>query len=141
MISEVSGWSAWELAYQSRSGPPHQPWLEPDIRDVLTDLARGGRVTDVVIVPVGFVSDHMEVLYDLDVEAKQHADHLGLNVVRAQTAGTHPRFVRMIRQLVVERMACNTARERPALGRLGPAHDVCPVDCCRPGRPLPDPPD
>ena len=81
-----------------------------------------------VIVPIGFISDHMEVKYDLDTEAQQLCQQLGLNMVRAGTAGTHPEFVEMIRELILERMSDNP--ERPALGSLGPSHDVCPEDCC-----------
>ena len=81
-----------------------------------------------VVVPIGFISDHIEVLYDLDTEAQQTCDELGVNMVRAATVGTHPRFVRMIRELIVERMA--GAADRPALGKLGASHDVCPEDCC-----------
>jgi ferrochelatase len=118
----------WQLVYQSRSGPPQQPWLEPDIGDALTETAKtGGK--DVVVVPIGFISDHIEVLYDLDDEAKHKADALDLNLIRAGTVGTHPRFVRMIRELVQERLASRP--ERLALGPLGPSHDICPTDCCR----------
>lgn len=124
----------WQLVYQSRSGPPTQPWLEPDICDYLKSVAANQTITDVVVVPVGFISDHMEVLFDLDTEAKQVSEQLGLNMIRAATVGTHPRFVRMIRELILERM---TGAERPALGTLGPSHDVCPSDCCPSGRPRP----
>ena len=117
----------WELVYQSRSGSPTQPWLEPDVNDHLRKLAAEG-VRDVVIVPIGFISDHMEVLYDLDTEAKQTAASLSMNMVRVETVGTHPRFVQMIRELIVERIS--GAADRPALGSLGPNHDVCPDDCC-----------
>lgn len=118
---------AWELAYQSRSGPPSQPWLEPDVCDRLRALAADG-VRDVVVVPIGFISDHMEVLYDLDTEAADVARQLGINLVRAATVGTHPRFVSMIRELIVERT--QPGSERRALGTQGPSHDVCPVACC-----------
>jgi ferrochelatase len=123
------------LVYQSRSGPPTQPWLEPDVGDVLKELAAAGDVKDVVLVPVGFISDHMEVLFDLDHEAHDLAGELGIHFVRAGTVGTHPRFVRMIRELVEERM---NGSEKQALGDLGPNHDVCPVDCCKyePRRPV-----
>lgn len=117
----------FQLAFQSRSGPPQVPWLEPDILDVLDDLARDG-VLDVVLVPIGFISDHMEVLFDLDHEAKERAAALGINLVRAGTAGVHPAFVGMIRDLMVERMTVNP--ERPALGDRGPNHDFCPANCC-----------
>jgi len=118
---------AWSLVYQSRSGPPSQPWLEPDIVDHLEALAAEG-AQDVVVAPIGFISDHMEVVYDLDLEAKTRAGELGLNMVRAGTVGTHPRFVRMIRELVLERLS-----EEPTRlwrGSRGPAPDVCPADCC-----------
>jgi ferrochelatase len=115
------------IVYQSRSGPPSQPWLEPDVGDVLKELAPNN-VKDVVVVPVGFISDHMEVLYDLDHEAHDLAGELGMNLVRAGTVGTHPRFVQMIRELVEERLA---GGEKLALGSRGPSHDVCPVDCCK----------
>ena len=124
---------AWKLVYQSRSGPPNQPWLEPDVVDYLEQLSTKESVQDAVVVPIGFISDHMEVLYDLDTEAADRCQELGMNMVRAATAGTHPRFVSMIVDLILERM--NPGCERPALGSLGPSHDVCPVDCCLSGRP------
>jgi ferrochelatase len=124
----------WNLAYQSRSGPPQQAWLEPDIGDYLTQLKSSSPLTDVVIVPVGFLSDHIEVLYDLDIDVKQQAERMGVNIVRAATAGIHPRFVRMIRELVEERMSDDPVGPRPAVGLLGPSHDVCPADCCLSGR-------
>jgi ferrochelatase len=121
----------WHLVYQSRSGPPQQPWLEPDIGDFL----RGAAAKDVIVVPIGFISDHLEVLYDLDTEAKQLCDELDINMVRAATVGTHPRVIRMIRELVEERMT--DAPNRLALGTHGPSHDVCPDECCiyTPSRP------
>jgi ferrochelatase len=126
---------AWQLAYQSRSGPPSQPWLELDVGDALRELALNA-TRDVIVVPIGFISDHLEVLFDLDIEAKKLSMELGLDMVRAATAGTDARFVAMIRELVLERV--EPGRERRALGALGPSHDVCPVDCClpppRPGR-------
>jgi ferrochelatase len=121
----------WELVYQSRSGPPSQPWLEPDIVDHLRALARDG-ARDVVVSPIGFVADHMEVLFDLDVQARRAANDLGLHMVRAATVGTDPRFISMIRELVLERLV--SGRERRALGSLGPRADVCPPDCCPPPR-------
>lgn len=129
LTAELAGHPEHLTAYQSRSGPPTQPWLEPDINDLLRSFAAKG-VRDTVVVPIGFVSDHMEVIYDLDDEAQKTAAAVGLNLVRAGTVGTHPRFVRMIRELVEERIAGHV--ERPALGMLGPCHDVCPVDCCLP---------
>jgi ferrochelatase len=117
----------FQIAFQSRSGPPHIPWLEPDILDVLDRLPEEG-VRDVVLVPIGFISDHMEVLFDLDHEAKERAQTLGITLVRAGTAGVHPAFVRMIRDLIVERMTANP--DRPALGDRVPNHDFCPMRCC-----------
>lgn len=118
---------AWRLVFQSRSGPPTQPWLEPDVGDYLRQTRSAG-TTDVVLVPLGFVSDHMEVLFDLDYEAKHIAEEIGLNLVRAGTVGVHPKFVSMIRELIAERLGLIT--EKRALGPSGPSHDVCPVDCC-----------
>ena len=103
----------WKLVYQSRSGPPTQPWLEPDIADHIRTLHAEGR-RDLVIAPIGFVSDHMEVLYDLDTEAAELCEKLGIHMERAKTAGTHPEFVRMIRDLI-----------------LGPAQ-ICAPGCCPP---------
>jgi ferrochelatase len=119
------------LVYQSRSGGPTQTWLEPDICDYLTRLGAAGQVRDVVIVPIGFISDHMEIIYDLDVQAREVCQRSGLNMVRASTVGTHPKFVRMIRDLIVERISGDAPRL--ARGELGPCNDVCPVDCCLPG--------
>jgi ferrochelatase len=127
LIAQGVGVGSHLLAYQSRSGPPHIPWLEPDVLDVLTAL-RGEGATDVVAVPLGFISDHMEVLFDLDTEAREAASRLGLTLIRAQTVGTDPAFVRMIRDLVAERMTAFP--ERQALGNRGPNHDVCPLNCC-----------
>lgn len=131
VAERVGGDHAWELVWQSRSGPPEVPWLEPDVTDHLEKLAGEG-VTDVVVVPIGFVSDHLEVRFDLDVEAASRAAELGLHLVRAHTVGADPGYVRMIRELIVERM--RAAPARPALGDLGPGHDVCAPDCCLPGR-------
>lgn len=130
LVAEGVGHSNWQLVYQSRSGPPHQPWLEPDICDHLEALKAKG-VTDVIIAPIGFISDHMEVIYDLDTEAQQLSATLNLNVIRAATVGAHPRFVRMIRELIEERLSPEPVRLY--LGELGPSHDYCPADCCLPG--------
>lgn len=129
LVSSTLGYDDFALTYQSRSGPPTQPWLEPDIGDYLKQAATEG-IKDVVIVPIGFVSDHMEVMFDLDHEAADIAREVGINMVRAGTAGSHPRFVRMIAELVRERMT--NAPVKPALGTFGPSHDVCPIDCCLP---------
>jgi ferrochelatase len=117
----------WTLAYQSRSGPPSQPWLEPDVGDVLGELAGSGTKA-VVVVPVGFVSDHMEVRHDLDVEAARCAGSLGLAFARAATPGCQPRFVSMITELVRERLARPDGESGP--DKAGPDQD-CPADCCR----------
>jgi ferrochelatase len=135
LVAERAGRSSWRLVYQSRSGSPHQPWLGPDILEHLQALREDG-ATDVVVAPIGFVSDHLEVKYDLDYEARRKAEEIGLRLVRAATVGTHPAFVRMIRELVEERLG-ETA-ERPTLGAFGPAPDTCPDGCCPvgAGRPL-----
>lgn len=120
----------WNVVYQSRSGSPSQPWLGPDICDYVKELKAKG-VTDVVVAPIGFVSDHMEVVYDLDVELRRLVDELGgMNLVRAATAGTHPSFVKMIRELILERVDNAPAR---FLGSRGVPHFICPADCCLPG--------
>ncbi|TWT48146.1 Ferrochelatase [Rubripirellula amarantea] len=134
----------WKLVYQSRSGPPTQPWLEPDICDEIESLHEAGQLKKLLIVPIGFVSDHMEVVYDLDDEAATLCKKLGVPMQRAATAGTSSPFVKMIRQLVEERLGKTS--ERPALGSLGAWHDVCPADCCtytprRPGATQPSRPD
>ena len=128
LVAEAVGINHWKLVYQSRSGPPTQPWLGPDVCDYLKELRERG-VSDVVIAPIGFVSDHMEVIYDLDVEAKKLAQEIGLNLRRAATAGTHPLFVKMIRELIMERMNGTAARY---LGNQGTSHDVCDPLCCLP---------
>lgn len=120
---------SWDLVWQSRSGPPQMPWLEPDVNDHLAKLAQDG-ITEVVVSPIGFISDHLEVLWDLDVEAKETARRLGLGFARAATPGADPRFVQLIRELVAERTAPETAVRR-ALGSV-PTWDVCPADCCVP---------
>ncbi|HEX8136736.1 MAG TPA: ferrochelatase [Pyrinomonadaceae bacterium] len=127
LISEALGRQRWRLVFQSRSGPPHQPWLEPDICDHLRELKQQG-ATDVIVAPVGFISDHMEVLYDLDTQARALCEEIGLEMVRAQTVGAHPLFIRMIRELILERMTEEPVRR--FLGTHGPSHDVCPADCC-----------
>ncbi len=93
--------NATRLVYQSRSGPPSQPWLEPDIREAIRDLAREG-ARQAVVVPIGFVSEHLEVVYDVDYEAKRLATELGLELTRVRTVSSHPRFVRMVREIVEE---------------------------------------
>jgi protoporphyrin/coproporphyrin ferrochelatase len=130
LIAGMLGVERWRVVYQSRSGSPSQPWLGPDILDCLRELRAEG-IENVVVAPIGFVSDHMEIVYDLDYEAQNLARELGLNMVRAATAGTHPAFVAMIRELIVERIHNEPPR---FLGSRGPSHDVCPADCCLPAR-------
>jgi ferrochelatase len=119
LIAHALGIDNWRLAYQSRSGSPSHPWLEPDVCDHLKSLKQDG-VKSAVVAPIGFVSDHMEVVYDLDVEAKNVAREVGLEMVRARTVGTHPSFVSMIRELMLERID----NEAPAAS--------CAPDCCKP---------
>ena len=126
--SKPGGEPGYDLVFQSRSGPPAVPWLTPDVNDHLITLSAGG-VERVVLVPLGFVSDHMEVLFDLDTQAAETATRLGLRMVRAATVGTDPRFVTMIRELVAERL---DEAPRLALGPLGPWPDECPPDHCPP---------
>jgi ferrochelatase len=134
LVSQRLGATNDALVYQSRSGAPGQPWLEPDILDYLRDVKARHLASAVVLAPISFISDHMEVLYDLDIEARQLSDSLDLPMVRAKTVGVHPKFIAMIRDLILER---TTGAERRALGSLGPRPDVCPEDCCpapqRPG--------
>lgn len=125
----------WRLVYQSNNARyGGEPWLGPDIAEALVDLAQEG-YEDVVVVPIGFVSDHLEVVLDLDHEAAAVAREHGLNFVRAATVGTHPAYISMVRDLICERMTHRPKRR--ALGTLGPAHDYCPATCCLSGRPGP----
>ncbi|HSI93204.1 MAG TPA: ferrochelatase [Jiangellaceae bacterium] len=120
-----------DLVYCSRSGSPQVPWLEPDVNDHLEQLVAEG-VPAVVLAPIGFISDHMEVVFDLDTEAMDTARRLGLPAARAASAGTHPAFVAAVRDLFVERAAVERG-ERPAqasVGPPGPSHYVCPAGCC-----------
>jgi ferrochelatase len=128
----------WQLVYQSRSGAPQIPWLEPDICDHLEEL-HGAGVPAVVMAPIGFVSDHMEVLYDLDTEATAKAQELGLPVRRSATVGADPRFAAAVRDLIVERATTERGQQAApcALGALGPNHNVCPVGCCPARAPRP----
>jgi protoporphyrin/coproporphyrin ferrochelatase len=120
----------YDLVWQSRSGPPQVPWLEPDVNDHLTALAAAG-TTSVVVSPIGFVSDHLEVVWDLDTEAAATAKGLGLDYVRAATPGTNPQFVAMVRELVTERLHPDDTGSQRRLGTVA-AWDTCPVGCCRP---------
>ncbi len=139
LVSQALGHANDVLVYQSRSGAPGQPWLEPDILDYLREVKKHHLASAVVLAPISFISDHMEVLYDLDIEAKQLCAELGLPMTRARTVGVHPKFVSMVRELILERTAPET--ERRALGALGPREDVCAETCCpapqRPARPQP----
>jgi ferrochelatase len=125
------GDGGWDLAFCSRSGPPHQPWLEPDVNDRVVQLRQEGAVA-VLVVPIGFVSDHLEVAYDLDVEARDTAGRVGLPFARAATPGTDPRFVTGLVDLLFERAAAERGEDppRPTLGGFGAGHDVCPAGCC-----------
>lgn len=125
LVGEVLGRADWTLAFQSRSGPPAQPWLEPDIGAHLATLRAQG-IRDVVVSPIGFVSDHMEVVYDLDVQARASARDLRVNMVRAATAGTHPAFVSMIRDLILEKVEGRPARY---LSRESDRAE-CFAECC-----------
>jgi len=133
LVAEAVGIEQWQVVYQSRSGPPHVPWLEPDVCDHIDTL----RAPGVVVAPIGFVSDHLEVRYDLDVEARETAERIGLPFARAASAGTHPSFVSAIREAIAERLAPGSPKR--ALGRFGPSWDTCAPDCCRPGNGRPSP--
>lgn len=126
----------WRLVYQSRSGRPQDPWLEPDICDHIAELSEQD-APGIVVVPVGFLSDHMEVMFDLDEEARDACREHGIPMARAKTPGTDSQFVSMLVELVRERM--DDSVEKKACGQFGPNHDVCPVDCCPrpPQRPRP----
>lgn len=117
----------WQLVYQSRSGRPSDPWLAPDILDHIRTL-QSQDVKSLVVAPIGFLSDHMEVLFDLDEEARDLCNELGMMMSRAATVGTHPRFIAMIRELIQERLGQTAVRQ--AIGTCGPSHDFCPVNCC-----------
>ena len=142
LVAERVGLTNWRLVYQSRSGPPSQPWLEPDVCDTIREIAAQG-TRKLVIAPIGFISDHMEVLYDLDTEAADLCRDLGIDMARAATVGTDPEFIGMIRDLIAER-AWNLP-DRVAVGTMPASHDVCPLDCCpappmrRPERPSAQP--
>ncbi|HXD31931.1 MAG TPA: ferrochelatase [Pyrinomonadaceae bacterium] len=132
LVAEAANHPHWRLVFQSRSGPPTQPWLEPDVCDYLKEL-KPGSTTDVVIAPIGFVSDHMEVVYDLDTKARKACEELGLNMVRASTAGTHPAFVGMIRELINERMS--SERESCVEGCCPKGELMKPAGASDPSRP------
>jgi protoporphyrin/coproporphyrin ferrochelatase len=125
LVAERAGAPEWDLVFQSRSGSPHVPWLEPDVNDHLESLAKAG-VSAVVAVPIGFISDHLEVIWDLDNEAAETAARLGLAWQRVATPATDPRFVAMVAELVRER---TSGAARRKLGVL-PVWDACPTGCC-----------
>ncbi len=129
LVADGVGVSEYDLVYQSRSGAPNMPWLEPDILDHMRELHAKG-TKEIVICPIGFISDHMEVMYDLDEEARLLAEELGMRMERTQTSSHDARFAAMVRELVLERRG--DLLTKIALGTLGPSHDVCPVDCCAP---------
>lgn len=126
LAARAAGRDGYDLAFQSRSGPPSQPWLEPDILDYLDRIASEG-ARDVAVCPIGFVSDHMEVVYDLDTEAQARAQALGLRMVRTPTASNHPGYVEMVRELVVERLG---GPDRATVGGGAALPDVCAAGCC-----------
>jgi ferrochelatase len=123
----------WDLVYQSRSGPPTSPWLEPDVNDAIREQAARG-IRAVVIVPLGFVSDHMEVKWDLDTEAMQTAAEVGVLAIRVPTPGVHAAYVSGLVDLVLERRDGVPVKDRPALTGFGPWYDVCRPGCCENAR-------
>lgn len=127
LIAQALDSENWRLVFQSRSGSPAQPWLGPDVCDYLREAHAAG-VKDVIVAPIGFVSDHMEIIYDLDTEVMKLCGELGLNMIRAATAGTHPAFIAMVRELILERIDPNTPRR--SLGTQGARSDICHPDCC-----------
>lgn len=129
IMARLGSACAWQLVYQSRSGPPQVPWLEPDINDAMQELPAAGRKA-VLIVPLGFVSDHMEVLWDLDTEALETAADLGLAAIRTPTPGTHPAYVSGLVDLITERLDGTDPADRPHETALGPWDDVCRPGCC-----------
>ena len=133
IMRELGSTSPWQLVYQSRSGPPSVPWLEPDVNDAIAQLPEQGR-RGVIIVPLGFVSDHMEVMWDLDTEAIETATELGLVAVRTATPGTSPAYVAGLVDLIVERLNGTPASQRPRVTSLGPWFDVCRPGCCENAR-------
>jgi ferrochelatase len=129
IIAHTLGITQYQLTFQSRSGAPQTPWLEPDVNEVITQLHQQG-IGHVIVVPVGFISDHMEVVHDLDTEAHTTATQLGMQFTRVASVGTHPQFVSMIADLIAER--CTTHTPRQACGLFPANHDICPLDCCLP---------
>jgi ferrochelatase len=129
LVAEQAGLSSnqWSLVYQSRSGSPDQPWLGPDVVDAIDGLPSPTR--SVVVAPIGFVSDHMEVVYDLDIQAAQAASARGIKLIRSATPGVHPHFVHMVCELIDELERPSEVAPR-ALGQMGPAQFPCPIGCC-----------
>jgi ferrochelatase len=135
LVGDALELKRWRLVYQSNNTSyGRETWLGPDIRDALREAKAEG-LEAVVVAPIGFVCDHMEVIMDLDIDAAAVAQELGLTMVRAATVGTHPAYVAMVRELIVERLTPGAPRR--ALGSLGPSHDRCPADCCLSGKPGP----
>ncbi len=132
LVAEAAGVAEWTLAYQSENASYGEPWLAPDVNDALRTLAEAGH-RNVMVAPIGFVCDHLEVVLDLDHEAAATAAELGIRMVRAETVGIHPDYVETVRELLLERMTAHP--ERRALGSRGPKPDFCPADCCLSGRP------
>jgi ferrochelatase len=130
LAAERAGRSQWDLAYQSRSPHSTAQWLEPDVAQHVRSLAQQERPEDIVVAPIGFLQENIEVLYELDVRLAELCAHQGINLIRTAPIGPHPRFVQMIRELVLERM--DPDAPRLALGQAGPWPDSCPADCCLP---------
>jgi ferrochelatase len=128
LVSEALDTNNDALVYQSRSGAPGQPWLGPDILEYLREVKERSLASAVAIAPISFISDHMEVLYDLDIEAKHLCESLAIPMTRAKTVGIHPKFIAMIRELILERIHPGSARR--AVGSLRPRPDVCAANCC-----------
>jgi len=131
LVAERLARDAWDLCYQSRSGPPSQPWLGQELGQQIVTWRQAGQLESLVLVPIGFLMENMELVYDLDVEIASLCEQLGIRMVRAAAVGNHPALVEMIRLLVEERL--EPGKPRLAMGTHGASHDVCPADCCRPG--------
>ena len=128
LVCKAAKHGPWELVFQSRSGPPQQAWLEPDVCDRIKQLHTERGIQHIVVQPLGFISDHIEVMYDLDHEAADLCNEMHIQFIRASTVGVHPRFISMIVDLIEERLSTDT--DRPFLGGYGPSHDLCPANCC-----------
>jgi ferrochelatase len=133
--ASAAGFADWRLVFQSNNARyGGEPWLGPDISDALEEEAAAGQ-THAIVMPIGFVCDHMEVVLDLDVDAAKRAEAAGIEMIRAETVGAHPEYIAMVRDLIVERMS--GAGNRETVGQLAAKHDFCPADCCLSGRPGP----